>query len=126
MDLAKQTMLPIFVAEAEALSIHLRRDKRRFVRPLTHDLLDDILRRLGAELVKIHIDDIRGKTFVGAVFVRSGDKVFEVDARPSDAIALAIGNRAPIFVSKRVLERAGIKKPPEKIAPQPGSDPKQI
>ncbi len=126
MDLKKQIMLPIFVAKAEALSIHLRRDKKRFVRPLTHDLLDDVLRRIGAELVKVQIDDIRGKTFVGAIFVRSGGKLFEIDARPSDAIALAIGNRVPIFVAERVLERAGLKKPEDQTGPHPAGGPTQI
>jgi hypothetical protein len=102
--------VPIFIGGTEALSIELRHNKRRYARPLTHDLLDSVMRELGGELVKIHIDDIRDSTFIGAVFVRRGDRVAEIDARPSDAIALAIGKEVPIFVARKVIQEAGIRR----------------
>jgi bifunctional DNase/RNase len=116
----REMAVPIFVGGTEALSIELRHNRRRYARPLTHDLLDAIMHELGGELVKIHIDDIREDVFVGAVFVRVGARVFEVDARPSDAIALALGSRVPIYVSPAVVGKAGIKK---KDMPTPPAQP---
>lgn len=108
--------LEIWIGPSEAFVIDLRLNRRRFQRPLTHDLLDSIMRELGGKLVKIQVDDLKNNTFVGTVFVKHNKKVIPIDARPSDSIALAIGNRAPIFVAQKVLERAGrkeTKKPPK-------------
>jgi len=101
-DEQRGVVVPIFIGGTEALSIQLRHKKQRYARPLTHDLLDAIVDKLGGELVRIQIDAIRDDTFVGAVFVRKGDEIIEVDARPSDAIALAIGNRVPIYKRARI------------------------
>src|SRR5262249_44164334 len=109
-DPANDRVVPIFVGGTEALSIRLRAGSQRFQRPLTHDLLDAIVKRMGGEVVKVHVDDLKGNTFVGRVFVWTGERLVDVDARPSDAIALALGNRAPIFVAKRVFDAAGIRK----------------
>lgn len=109
-DKAEKTMIPIWIGMSEAHSIQLRLDRRRFPRPLTHDLLDAIVHDLGGEVVKIHVDDLKGDTFVGTVFVKTGDRVSHFDARPSDSIALAVGNKAPIFVSDAVIERINTKK----------------
>ena len=103
-------VLPIFIGGTEALSIRLRLDKERFQRPLTHDLLDALVGRLGGSVWKVHVDELRGTTFVGTVFVRQGDRVIDVDARPSDAIALALGSGVPIYVSRKVVESAGLSK----------------
>jgi len=107
-DKRRSIAIPIFIGGSEALAIKLRSNKKRYTRPLTHDLLDALIKELGGRVVKVHIDDIRDATFVGAVFVQHGDRLIEMDARPSDAIALAIGNRAPIFVAQPVLDRVGI------------------
>lgn len=117
LDRARDLAVPIFVGESEAMSIALRHARQRYERPLTHDLLDEVLAHLGGELVSIQIDDIRGDVFVGAVFIRQGDRVFSLDARPSDAIALALGHRVPIFVHERVVARAGIRRPQEAAEP---------
>jgi len=103
--------LPIYVGKAEAFAIELRLNKRRFERPLTHDLLDSIMHELGGQLTKIHIDDLRENTFIGTVFIVHNKKTTSIDARPSDSIALALGNRAPIYVSQEVLNQAGIREP---------------
>lgn len=105
-----ERVVPIFVGGSEALSIRLRNEGQRFHRPLTHDLLDALVKRLGGEVVKVQVDDLRGNTFVGRVFVWNGERLVDVDARPSDAIALAIGNHAPIFVAKRVFDAAGLRR----------------
>ncbi len=131
------TLLPIWIGEAEAFSIQLRIDRQRFQRPLTHDLMDRMMRELGGELVKVQVDDLRNNTFLGTITMRQGKRVFSLDARPSDSIALAIGNQTPIFVSRQVLESAGIKqdeqKPEEEPAPEgdqpqppPGDEEKTI
>ncbi len=124
----REIVLPIFIGGTEALSINLRHNKRRYARPLTHDLLDTIMEKLGGELVHIQIDAIRDETYLGAVFVRQGSEIIEVDARPSDAIALAIGNRVPIYVAEDVIKKAGVKKDdlmPGRpgLVPDPGPQP---
>ena len=107
-DESETRLLPIFIGPGEALSIQLRLDRRRYVRPLTHDLLDVLVKELGGEVLKIHIDGLKNGIFVGTVFVWDGARLFEVDARPSDALALAVGNKVPIFLSTSVMQRAGI------------------
>jgi bifunctional DNase/RNase len=102
----KSALLPIFVGQTEALSIALRQKGEHYERPLTHDLVDALMRELGGQLVKVQIDELRNNTFVGSIFVRTGERVAEIDARPSDAIALAIGNHVPIYCATKVLDRA--------------------
>jgi uncharacterized protein len=109
-DEAEERVIPIFVGGTEALSIELRLSEKRYARPLTHDLLDALVGKLGGELVKVQVDELRSSVFVGSVFVKQGGKLLSVDARPSDAIALALGRRAPIFVASKVLDVSGIKK----------------
>jgi bifunctional DNase/RNase len=105
----KETVaVPIFIGGSEATSIRLRLGKRRYPRPLTHDLFDQLLREVGGQLLKVQVDDLKDGTFLGSIFIRAGNRVVELDARPSDAIALAIGNRVPIFVSCRVIAAAAI------------------
>jgi len=103
-----QRVIPIFVGQTEAMAIHLRLQRRRYERPLTHDLLDDMLSRLKARVVKVHIDGVKTGVFVGTVFVATATETLEFDARSSDAIALAVGNGIPIFVADDVFETAGI------------------
>lgn len=104
----EQVILPIWIGGSEALAIQLRLERRRFERPLTHDLLDELVRELGGHVTKVQVDDLRGATFVGTVYVDSDGHQLRIDARPSDAIALAVGNHVPIFVSRQVVERAGL------------------
>jgi uncharacterized protein len=101
-------VLPIFIGGTEATSIALRKRGMQAPRPLTHDLLDTIVKKLGGELIKVQVDDLRDTTFIGSVFLRVGKRIIKIDARPSDALALAIGNKLPIYVAKKVLEQAGL------------------
>jgi bifunctional DNase/RNase len=111
-DLASNLALPIFIGGTEAISIdgRLRGDTPN--RPLTHDLLDHALGALHASLVKVQVDELRqtddGGVFIGSIFVRANGRIIKLDARPSDAIALAIGNHAPIYVARSVLAQAGV------------------
>jgi bifunctional DNase/RNase len=107
-DSSGTTVLPIFVGSTEALTIRLDMDGHRYERPLTHDLLSSLVRELGGVPVKAQIDDQREDTYYGSVFVRQGERVLQLDARPSDAIAIALGNAAPLYVSRSVLLTSGV------------------
>ena len=109
-DLERRTLLPIFIGGTEALSIQLRHEHQKYQRPLTHDLLDSVVRELKGEIVKVHVNELKDNVYLGAVFVRDGSRVAEIDARPSDAIALALGSEVPIFVAQKVLTAAGMPK----------------
>ncbi len=107
-DLGANIAVPIFVGPTEALSIELRLDGRRYRRPLTHDLFDATLRRLGGRVERVTIDRLEDDTFHATVVIRDGEECFALDARSSDAIALALGNRAPIQIAESVVSRAGV------------------
>lgn len=115
-DEANNRVLPIFIGGTERHAIELRLRGASFVRPLTHDLLDAAVKKLRGTIVKVQIDELRpntdgeGGTFHGSVYIRSGRRVLRLDARPSDAIALAIGNRIPIYCAEAVLGEAGMSK----------------
>jgi len=100
--------LPMAIGDTEAHAIRLRLDGERFQRPLTHDLLDAVMRELGGQLVRVQVTKVREQAFVATLLVRNEGRLHRFDARPSDAIALAVGNHAPIFVSRAVLESAGM------------------
>ncbi len=107
-DPSHTTVLPIFVGGTEALTIRLDLDGKHYERPLTHDLLASIVKGLGGEPVKAQIDDLRDDTYFGSVFVRQGERVIRLDARPSDAIAIALGSGAPLYVSRSVMLVSGV------------------
>jgi uncharacterized protein len=105
----EKVLLPLGIGLSEALSIHGRLEHRRFARPMTHDLVDGMLEKLGGEIVRVQIDDLRDDVFVGTIFIKTGGRIVPLDARPSDAVALAIGSRAPIFVARPVVDRAALR-----------------
>jgi bifunctional DNase/RNase len=126
-DPERSVILPVFIGGTEALSIQLRYEHRRFDRPLTHDLLDAVLARLGGELASVRIDELRNDTFVGSLVIRRQGETMTIDARPSDAIALAMGAHVPIYVAEQVLQQAGVKRPPGSITPpEPAAEPAPI
>lgn len=96
--------LPIFVGPAEALSITLAVDGHPPARPLTHDLIKQLMERLGARVDSVLVDDLYKNVFYAKLALRHGDKVQDVDCRSSDAIAIALRYRAPIYVADHVLE----------------------
>lgn len=108
-DEDERIAVPIFVGRTIGMTIQLRLERRRYTRPLTHDLMDEMVDQLGGELLKVHIDDVKSGIFVGTVYMRdeSGD-VLTFDSRSSDAVAVALGHGVPIFVSRDVVEKAGV------------------
>ncbi len=101
-----QRRLPIWIGVFEANAIALRLDGFEPPRPMTHDLLCSVFERFGAEVERIVITDLRETTFYALIFAQQGDQELVLDARPSDALALAVRTGAPIFVRSSVLEKA--------------------
>jgi bifunctional DNase/RNase len=111
-----ESLVPIFIGTNEAIAIELRLEHKKFPRPLTHDLFDDVLRGLGGELLRVQITTVKDSTFVATVYIRQDKRVVGFDARASDSIALALGNGAPIYVARSVVQRSTERwpKPPDK------------
>ena len=100
--------LPIIIGAFEAQAIALELEKIQPPRPMTHDLLRNLFDVLGAEVTDIAIDDLREGTFFAKVRYVYDDEEAQLDARPSDAVALAVPADAPIYVAASVLDEAGI------------------
>jgi bifunctional DNase/RNase len=107
-DDEKQRALVVFIGDTEALSIQLRLQGTKYKRPLTHDLVDNMLEALGAKIHSVRVDKLHDDIFYGVVVVQDRSGVKEFDSRTSDGIALALGSEAPVFVAKEVLDRAAI------------------
>lgn len=95
--------LPIVIGLPEALAIDRRVKGMQLQRPLTHDLLGNVIESLAAELEKIVINDLQDHTFYAKLVIRQHGELIEVDSRPSDAIALGVANEVPIYVEDHVL-----------------------
>ena len=108
-DGASLLALPIFIGGTEATSIEGRLHGQPPIRPLTHDLLDHVLQRFHAQLVKVQVDTLRDGIYIGSIYLKTEGRIIKLDARPSDAIALAIGDHAPIYVAREVLDEAAVK-----------------
>lgn len=108
-DVPHELFLPIGVGDSAALAIYLRLEHKRFPRPLTHDLVDQIMRHLGGKLLKVQIETLSDDTFHGTLYLRVKKEIIQIDARASDALALALGNRAPIYVGNAVLKEAAVR-----------------
>jgi uncharacterized protein len=100
--------LPIWIGHPEAAAILMKLQSQAPPRPMTHDLVTDMLEQLGAQVVRITVTELRENTFYAQVTVQLDGSEIEVDARPSDAIALAIRAEAPIFAADRVIEESAI------------------
>jgi bifunctional DNase/RNase len=98
--------LPIWVGLFEANAIALEMEKIATPRPMTHDLLKNVLGELGARVERIVINDLKDNTFYARIHLVRGEGKLEIDSRPSDAIALALRSRAEIFVEQEVLEKS--------------------
>lgn len=105
-DIRSQLFLPIWIGVFEANAIALRLEGVEPPRPMTHDLLRSVVEELGGKVEKIVISDLRESTFFAQIHVRDHDRSVSVDARPSDAIALALRTSSPIFVLQSVLDKA--------------------
>jgi bifunctional DNase/RNase len=100
--------LPIWIGHPEAAAILMKLQSQAPPRPMTHDLVTDMLEQLGAQVVRITVTELRENTFYAQITVQLDGSEIEVDSRPSDAIALAIRAEAPIFAADRVIEESAI------------------
>jgi bifunctional DNase/RNase len=100
--------LPIWIGHPEAAAILMKLQSQAPPRPMTHDLLSDMLEQLEAQVVRITVTELRENTFYAQITVQQEGREIEVDSRPSDAIALAIRAEAPIFAAERVIEESAI------------------
>jgi uncharacterized protein len=105
-DDEEKRSLPIWVGIFEANAIALELEKISTPRPMTHDLIKNILESVDAKVEKIVVNDLRDNTFFALIHLRLGEEEITVDSRPSDAIALALRVGAPIFVDEDVVRRA--------------------
>jgi bifunctional DNase/RNase len=104
----QERYLFIWIAHAEAYAIAVELQGTTSPRPLTHDLLKNVIGELGAKLVSIVISDLIDEIFYARLILDVDGRHVEIDSRPSDAIALAVRAKTPIFVEESVLERAGV------------------
>ncbi len=100
-------ILPISIGMFEAQAIARALEGVDIGRPLTHDLIVNIIKELGGTLEKVIVNDLIDGTFYARLIVKTDDKLHSIDARPSDSIAIAILAKAPIFVSSKVMDEAG-------------------
>jgi bifunctional DNase/RNase len=105
-DKEGQRVLPIWVGVFEANAIALQIENVTTPRPMTHDLLKNIIQDLRATVLKVVVSDLRENTFYALIYLQRDGDVIAVDARPSDAIALALRARVPIFVEEGVIDSA--------------------
>jgi uncharacterized protein len=105
-DKEGERVLPIWVGLPEANAIALQIENISTPRPMTHDLLRNVIQDLKASVHKVVVCDLQENTFYALIYLSRGGETVAVDARPSDAIALALRSRAPIFVEDTVIEHA--------------------
>jgi uncharacterized protein len=105
-DLEEQDVLPIWIGLLEASSIATALENVQTPRPMTHDLLKSILDRLDVKVVKIEVNDLKENTYYAMIHLDVNDKRLVIDARPSDAIALALRTNASIFVEENVIKKS--------------------
>lgn len=106
-DRAGNRLLPIWIGDAEARSIAIALNNMKMPRPLTHTLFLRTVSQMGGRLSRIVVDGIKNHTYYAKIYVQAVDKLIEIDSRPSDALALALEARAPIFVDSAVMNEAG-------------------
>lgn len=114
-ELDRERYLPIWIGPFEAEAITIALQEIEVSRPQTHDLFKNILSKMDARLLHITISDLKDDIFYGTLVIKSGAGEIEIDSRPSDAIAIAVREHVPIFVTATVMDEASIV--PEEIMP---------
>jgi len=106
-----EKVLPIWIGQAEAMGIAMVLSGVQSKRPMTHDLLKIVISTLNAELARVEITELKEETFHARLFLKSNGQEFEIDARPSDSIALALRTNTKIFVSEELFKIASQDRP---------------
>jgi len=117
---AENLVLPIFIGNAEAGAISRYLDGVHTPRPMTHDLISNLLDVFGGQLERVIVSDFRDSTYFALLVIRLDDKTIRVDARPSDAIAVALKQGALIEVERKVMDALGYIQDGDEFVPPPG------
>ena len=107
-DVESSRFLPVWIGPFEADAITIELQGVEVARPLTHDLLKSMIETLDAEVERVEITDLRNDTFYAKITLKVDGRILEVDSRPSDAVALAVRARVPVFVAQKVMDQAAI------------------
>lgn len=105
-DSKNERTLPIWIGFMEASSIAMELEKTPRIRPITHDLVKNLIEKLGFHVSRIEVTDLRDDTFYACMHIKKDSEEYILDARPSDAIAIALRTGSPIFVNEGVLEKS--------------------
>jgi bifunctional DNase/RNase len=100
--------LPIWIGIYEAESITIALQEVEVARPLTHDLIKNVFQQLEARILRVEVVELRDDTFFGNIVIEANQKEIHIDARPSDALAIAVRAHVPVFVARSVMDSAGI------------------
>jgi hypothetical protein len=100
--------LPIWIGLLEATAMATELEGIKMARPMTHDLLRGILQEVGATVDCIEVTDLKDNTYFALIYLKAGGRQLTIDARPSDAISLALRTKSPIYVAKKVLEASSV------------------
>jgi uncharacterized protein len=100
--------LPIWIGHSEAAAILMKLQGAETPRPMTHDLLNEMVGELNAEIARITVTELKDNTFYALITLRADQSEIEIDSRPSDALALAVRSNAPIFAADKVVDENGI------------------
>jgi hypothetical protein len=110
--------LPIWIGHPEAAAILMKLQGASTPRPMTHDLLSDVLDQMEAKCEKVSVTELRDNTFFASITISMNGSEMEIDSRPSDALALAVRTSAPIFAADEVIEESAIEFEGEEVEDQ--------
>ena len=116
--------LPIWIGHPEAAAILVKLQNAASARPMTHDLLNDVVGQLDAEVISIAVTEMRENTYYARITLQRNGSEIEVDSRPSDAIALAVRSGAKIYVADEVIEESGVEFQDDASEDHPGAPPR--
>ncbi len=112
-DLEEKWFIPIIIGAAEAVAISQGLEGQRAPRPLTHDLMKNVIETLNTKIDRIVIHDLQDETYFARIYMKTKDGEFGVDSRPSDALALQVRSGSPLYVSEEVAAKAMIISKPD-------------
>ena len=107
-EMGGQRLVPIWIGVNEGNAIGLKLQDEQLPRPMTHDLMTNLLEAVGMKMERVVISDLRDGTYYALLVLTQGQKRYEIDARPSDALALAVRASTPIFVDEKVLKKCPV------------------
>ena len=122
-DTDSERRLPIWIGPCEAEAITIELQDVEIARPVTHDLLKNVIEQMGGTVSHILINELNEQVFYARLFVDADGEMTEIDCRPSDAIAIAVRAKVPIFVDESVMDEAGIFPEADVDEPVEGDDP---